>query len=101
MPSAGIYLNYILYCGMDITEYSYVVVGSGLLGAVTAERIASHWINPCSSSKSEITSGATVTPLLTRQQASNITSTERISFIPPTRKCGTTSAGSPLSTTIG
>jgi UDP-galactopyranose mutase len=31
---------------MDIAEYSYVVVGSGLLGAVVAERIASHLKEP-------------------------------------------------------
>ncbi|HXB09420.1 MAG TPA: UDP-galactopyranose mutase [Puia sp.] len=31
---------------MEISEYSYVVVGSGLLGAVTAERIASHLNQP-------------------------------------------------------
>jgi len=31
---------------MDITEYSYVVVGSGLLGAVVAERIASQLDQP-------------------------------------------------------
>jgi len=31
---------------MDITEYSYVVVGSGLLGAVIAERIASQLGHP-------------------------------------------------------
>jgi UDP-galactopyranose mutase len=31
---------------MDITEYSYVVVGSGLLGAVVAERIATHLGQP-------------------------------------------------------
>src|SRR5882757_1641647 len=31
---------------MDITEYSYVVVGSGLLGAVVAERIASQLHQP-------------------------------------------------------
>ena len=31
---------------MDISEYSYVVVGSGLLGAVVAERIANHIKEP-------------------------------------------------------
>jgi UDP-galactopyranose mutase len=31
---------------MDISEYSYIVVGSGLLGAVTAERIANHLDQP-------------------------------------------------------
>src|ERR1700760_4878145 len=31
---------------MDITEYSYVIVGSGLLGAVTAERIANQLNQP-------------------------------------------------------
>ena len=31
---------------MDITEYSYVIVGSGLLGAVTAERIANQLDQP-------------------------------------------------------
>ncbi len=31
---------------MDITEYSYVVVGSGLLGSVVAERIASQLNQP-------------------------------------------------------
>src|ERR1700754_604447 len=37
--------NYV-YCAMDITEYSYVVVGSGLLGSVVAERIASQLRQP-------------------------------------------------------
>ena len=31
---------------MDITEYSYVIVGSGLLGSVTAERIANQLDQP-------------------------------------------------------
>jgi UDP-galactopyranose mutase len=31
---------------MDISEYSYVVVGSGLLGSVVAERIADHLKSP-------------------------------------------------------
>jgi UDP-galactopyranose mutase len=31
---------------MDISEYSYVVVGSGLLGAVVAERIANQLKEP-------------------------------------------------------
>ncbi|HEY4110007.1 UDP-galactopyranose mutase [Puia sp.] len=31
---------------MDITEYSYVIVGSGLLGSVTAERIANQLNQP-------------------------------------------------------
>src|SRR5882672_8467236 len=45
----GIDIGYVilaLYCDMDITEYPYVVVGSGLSGAVIAERIASQLQQP-------------------------------------------------------
>src|SRR5882672_8025420 len=45
----GIDIGYVilaLYCDMDITEYPYVVVGSGLSGAVIAERIASQLNQP-------------------------------------------------------